>query len=183
MPTKPVLVFIPHTRAHYSIIISFISHTPPCVIHNPYRILSFSCPATKNQQEKRKKERKLQELWCIRLPERRFPIAEQYSWQQCGWCWMLSRKHRSWLVQNGAGALRWMVCPYPRCWCRLRTSSLRWTHAVAKFKVHSHTYLCVYVHDMKSLFYNVRVVLTWVSEKSKAMFIINYGYLLLSIDR
>lgn len=85
---------------------------------------------------------------CI-LPERRFPTAEQYSWQQCGWCcWTLSRKHGRWLVQNGAGALRWMVCPYPRYWCRLRTSSRVWTHAVAKFKAHRHAWL--YVHGVKS---------------------------------
>lgn len=48
----------------------------------------------------------------------------------------LSRKHMRWLVQNGAGAPRWMACPYPRCWCRLPTSSLDGTHTVAKYKVH-----------------------------------------------
>lgn len=81
---------------------------------------------------------------CL-LPERRFPTAEQYSWQQCGWCRTLSRKHKRWLVENGAGALWWMVCPYPRWWCRLRTSSLGWTHAAAKFKEHQHNQVCLYL--------------------------------------
>lgn len=50
-------------------------------------------------------------------------------------------KTQPWLVQNGAGSLRWVASSYPRCWCRLLTSGLGSTHAaVAKFKGHKHTH-------------------------------------------
>ncbi len=142
-------VFTPHSRALKgdirAIRTSFMSHTSVLSLIIHIGPLSFvTC-----HEKKKKNCRSCDE--CT-LPERRFPIAEQYSWQQCGWCWMLSRKHARWLVQNGAGALRWMVCPYPRCWCRLRTSLLGWTHAVAKFKVHQHTveYVCAWYEVMAS---------------------------------